>query len=251
MKIEIEHLASTYQLDLDKPIDISLELENQSSLGAWYLPPPAIEAVRSPEFIGEVSEGSPVNFRNILFNPHAHATHTESLAHISTEQVHVNDIFSTYHFVALLMSFTPKDDGEANMVISASENDLKRIEDSGAKAFIIRTLPNTPEKKSKNYSHSNPPYMERDFVVSLREMGIQHLLIDLPSIDAEEDEGLLIGHHAFWNYPDKPRLNASITEFIYVDDKVNDGLYLLNLVPANIKNDAAISRPTIYALNPK
>ncbi|HAS34927.1 MAG TPA: metal-dependent hydrolase [Flavobacteriales bacterium] len=251
MKIEIQHLSSAYEVDLDEPIDLSLALENDSSLGAWYLDPPKIEAVRSPEFIGEVSEGSPVNFRNIHFNPHAHTTHTESLAHISTEDIPVNGIFSKFHFIALLLSFTPKMDGQGNQIIFGSDYDLKRILDSGAEALIIRTIPNESDKKLKNYSHANPPYLDLEFVKSIRDLGIDHLLIDLPSIDAEEDGGLLLGHHAFWGFPNKLRPHASISEFIFVRNEVEDGLYWMNLVPANIKNDAAISRPILYRLNPK
>jgi hypothetical protein len=31
----------------------------------------------------------------------------------------------------------------------------------------------------------------------IRECGIQHLLIDLPSVDKEKDEGKLLAHKAF------------------------------------------------------
>jgi hypothetical protein len=74
---------------------------------------------------------------------------------------------------------------------------------------------------------------ERCFVSS--ESGIQHLLIDLPSVDKEKDEGKLLAHKAFWNVTDvndlnlDARLEATITEMIYVPDNVADGSYLLNL----------------------
>jgi hypothetical protein len=57
------------------------------------------------------------------------------------------------------------------------------------------------------------------------ESGIQHLLIDLPS-DKEKDEGKLLAHKAFWNVTDvndlnlDARLEATITEMIYVPDNV-------------------------------
>ena len=41
-----------------------------------------------------------------------------------------------------------------------------------------------------------------------------HLLIDMPSIDKENDEGKLEAHHAFWNYPNNAQLHKTITEFI-------------------------------------
>ena len=71
------------------------------------------------------------------------------------------------------------------------------------------------------------------------EAGIEHLMIDTPSIDREEDEGKLEGHHIFWNYPENPRYHCSISELIYVPNELNDGVYWLNLVISNFENDAA------------
>ena len=77
-------------------------------------------------------------------------------------------------------------------------------------------------------------------------MGVKHLLIDLPSVDREQDGGRLISHRAFWNYPKEIDLKRTITELIYVDNAINDDLYLLNLSLANIVNDASPSRPILY-----
>jgi hypothetical protein len=88
----------------------------------------------------------------------------------------------------------------------------------------------------------------------MRENGIQHLLIDLPSVDREEDEGRLVAHKAFWNVKDvnhlnpDARLNCTITEMIYVNDEVQDGSYMLNLQIASFENDASPSKPILYSL---
>ena len=82
----------------------------------------------------------------------------------------------------------------------------------------------------------------------IREKGIEHLLIDLPSIDKEKDGGKLAAHKAFWNLPDEPRMQATITEFIYVPNRVKDGAYLLNLQTAPFVNDATPSRPLLFKL---
>jgi hypothetical protein len=76
--------------------------------------------------------------------------------------------------------------------------------------------------------------------------GIDHLLLDLPSVDREVDGGALAAHRAFWNYPENPRMKATITELIYVPSKVQDGQYFLNLQVAPIENDASPSRPVLY-----
>ena len=80
----------------------------------------------------------------------------------------------------------------------------------------------------------------------LNEIGVMHLLIDMPSIDKENDEGKLIAHHAFWNYPNNPQLHKTITEFIYVPNEVYDGTYILNIQIAPFENDASPSKPVLY-----
>ena len=74
----------------------------------------------------------------------------------------------------------------------------------------------------------------------------QNLLIDLPSVDKEQDEGELLAHNAFWNTSGKLRLDATITEFIYVSNKIEDGCYMLNLQIAPFENDASPSKPILY-----
>ena len=99
-----------------------------------------------------------------------------------------------------------------------------------------------------NYSSSNPPYIEAASAAWMREQNIKHLLLDLPSVDREEDGGALAAHKAFWNYPENPRMDATITELIYAPDSIPDGYYLLNLQIAPFENDASPSRPVLYQI---
>ena len=117
-----------------------------------------------------------------------------------------------------------------------------------AEALAIRTLPNDPLKKVAKYSGHNPAYMCPNAISFLREQGIEHLLIDLPSVDPEEDEGQLQAHKAFWNYPEHPCTHSTITELIYIPHDVEDGLYFLNLQIAPIEMDAAPSNPILYKI---
>ena len=74
------------------------------------------------------------------------------------------------------------------------------------------------------------------------------MLIDQPSVDKEFDDGKLLAHKAFWNYPNIIDSKRTITELIGIPDGVPDGFYLLNLSLSNIENDASPSRPVIYKL---
>ena len=115
-------------------------------------------------------------------------------------------------------------------------------------AIVIRSIPNTKEKLSAQYSHTNPPYLLEDAAIYLRKKGVKHLLIDLPSVDKEKDDGELLAHHAFWNTKGKIRFDATITEFIFVPNSVEDGCYFLNLQIAPFENDATPSKPVLYKI---
>lgn len=95
-------------------------------------------------------------------------------------------------------------------------------------AVIIRTLPNLNDKISKQYSYTNPPYLLEEAAQFLVNKGVEHLLIDLPSVDKERDAGALLAHRAFWNYEGEMRKQATITELIFVPNTIEDGTYFLN-----------------------
>lgn len=254
MKATIELNDQTVTIDLSKPIDISIPLTNTDENPiAWYIEKPVIEPVVFGDWVGKVSEGSSsTNFNNIFFNPHGHGTHTECLGHITREFYSVNQCLQQFFFRAELISVVPEMQGE-DLIIT--RNQLKKaLGVTMPEAIVIRTLPNFKHKKHQNYSNTNPPYLTEEAAHFIRENGIQHLLIDLPSVDKEKDEGKLVAHKAFWNVKDvnnlnaDARLNCTITEMIYVPDEVLDGAYVLNLQIASFENDASPSKPVLYTL---
>jgi kynurenine formamidase len=246
-------INNTFAIDLSKPIDISIPLTNTDANPiAWYIEKPVIEPVRFGDWIGKVSEGSSTNFNNIFFNPHGHGTHTECLGHITKEFYSINQCLKQFFFLAELISIQPKEMNED--LIITKEQIQKALNGKTPEAIVIRTLPNLENKKYTNYSKTNPPYLLEEAATFIRESGIKHLLIDLPSVDKEEDEGKLLAHKAFWNVTDvnclneEARLDCTITEMIFVDDDVKDGSYLLNLQIASFENDASPSKPILYKI---
>jgi kynurenine formamidase len=239
-------------IETSEPLDISMQLQgNKRNVRAWYVDSPAITAVVNDQFIGDVNQGGSVNFRNVFFNPHGHGTHTECLGHISPDWVSVNACLKEFWFRCELISITPKNIWnekyrEMDTVVLAKQIEEKNI--SSCDALVIRTLPNDRTKKHHYYSGTNPCYFSPEIVPILDKKGIQHLLVDTPSVDRECDEGVLAFHHAFWKYPQQPQFQKSITELIYVDNAIPDGQYILNLQFAPFDNDAAPSRPVLYAL---
>ncbi len=233
-------------MDFKNGIDISIPYRTlPEATSAWYVPPVKAEPVRMGDWVGSVAEGGSVNFRNLTINPHGHGTHTECVGHIAKEVHSVNQHLKQWFFDALLITIEPEKLGD-DLVITKAQI-IAAIGDSKPEALILRTLPNSDKKLFTNYSSSNPPYIEAASAAWMREQNIKHLLLDLPSVDREEDGGALAAHKAFWNYPENPRMDATITELIYVPNEVADGEYLLNLQVAPIENDASPSRPVLYS----
>lgn len=242
------------QVDLSKPIDISIPLTNTDDNPiAWYLDKPKIEPVRFGDWIGKISEGSSsTNFNTIQFNPHAHGTHTECLGHITRDFYSINQSLKQFFFWAQLITIQPEKVGE-DFVITKSQIEIG-LNGTKPNALIIRTLPNLESKKHLKYSNTNPPYLDEAAASLICKSGIKHLLIDLPSVDKEKDDGKLAAHKAFWNVTDIHNLNANarldctITEMIFVPNKIKDGNYLLNLQITSFENDASPSKPILYAV---
>jgi len=247
MKAVINVNSRTYAIFIDQPLDLSIPLRaEKTNVNAWYQDEPRIEPVKSDDWVGSVAQGADVNFNNIFFNPHAHGTHTECVGHITEKVYSINKCLKQFFFVAEVVTVVPEKKGK-DFVISAKQLRYA-IGNKKREAIIIRTLPNTKEKLSTQYSHTNPPYLLEDAAVYLRNKDVKHLLIDLPSIDREKDDGLLLAHNAFWNTRGKVRTEATITELIYVPNSVEDGKYILNLQIAPFENDASPSKPILYKL---
>ena len=245
MLATIQYNSKKHQIDLSKPLDISMSLsDSNDNVNAWYLGKPKIKPAKVDGAVISVEKGAVVNFNNIKFNPHAHGTHTECVGHITKEFYSINQHLKQFFFFAELITVAPEKLGD-DFVISKKQLQFV-LGNKKREAVIIRTMPNTTEKLSMQYSNTNPPFLLEDAAIFLREKGVKHLLIDLPSVDKEKDDGELLCHNAFWNTAGKLRLDATITEFIFVANAIEDGTYFLNIQIAPFENDASPSRPVLY-----
>lgn len=255
MLITLKIKGVNYQVDLSDPLDLSIPLKTGSDRStAWYVNDVKIDPVRTDVFTGSVEEGGSVNFRDISFNPHGNGTHTECLGHITPNVHSVNQAVKTYFSIADLISIAPEK-GFNDIGFSSDDDTVITLEqiktalkDQIPQALIIRTLPNQTEKCTRKWSNSNWPQLDKSAARWMAENKVQHLLIDLPSVDRETDGGKLLSHHAFWQVPENPRMEATISEMIFVPDQIKDGRYLLELQFAPFENDASPSRPVLYRL---
>jgi len=214
MKTEIQLNNKCYQIDLSLPYDISIPLQaDTNNPTAWYVNPPEFTPVVGDGFVGDVNL----------------------------------ECLKKFFFLAQLVTIEPKLIN-GDRVITKQQIEAV-LADNNAEAIVIRTTPNTVEKCSYQYSNTNPPYIEDQAMTVLTKNGIDHLLIDTPSVDREVDDGLLKAHRAFWEYPEHPKTHRTITELIYVDNSILDGLYFLNLQIASFENDASPSKPLLFKIH--
>ena len=123
-------------------------------------------------------------------------------------------------------------------------------------ALLIRTLPNTAGKLTRDYSIETPPYLTQQAAQLLVRRGIWHLIVDVPSIDRTHDEGRLTAHRIFFGLPRRSvelaaaaRPEATVTELAYMADELADGAYLVELQAPALGGDAVPSRPLLYRIS--
>ncbi|MEZ4885345.1 MAG: cyclase family protein [Chitinophagales bacterium] len=247
MQTTIQYQNETYQIRLDQAMDISIPLqEGLQTVNAFYAPPLQIEPVRAGDFVGDVRQGGVVNFKNVLLNPHGNGTHTECVGHISPNGETINRALKQFFFLAELISVYPQKMENGDRVVLKEQIVTALAGKKMPQALVIRTLPNDDFKLRTHYSGANPPYLHHEATQYIVENGVEHLLLDLPSVDREEDGGELLSHKVFWQYPHDARLNATITEMIYVPNGVKDGKYFLNLQITSLEMDASPSKPVLF-----
>lgn len=251
MEIEFTLHGLRFRADAAQPIELGVPVQSDGGARAWYVGPPRFEPVRMGDWVGSVAEGGSVNFRDVYFNPHGHGTHTECLGHITAVCERLPEALPPVLVPAAVITVQTEVRGEDRVLTG---RDVCAAWDRWAegsvevKACVLRTAPPDPECGRRDWSNSNPPYLEAAAAKGLADRGVEHLLLDLPSVDREVDGGALAAHRAFWRVPDAPRRHATITEMIHVPEGVADGVYLLNLQVALLDNDAVPSRPVLFRI---
>jgi len=263
-------LAGTeLDIDLSRPVDLALELDFSGPQPRHFGAPPASSRpFQAPGFgfEGSVARGSGCNCEVITLIPHCNGTHTESVGHLTRERLDAWRLVPAGVLPALLVSVTPEEAGVEGSEPAPQPNDrliTRRALERGwpahtpftPRALVVRTLPNAEEKRRHDYSGETPPYLSQQAAQLLVSRGIEHLIVDLPSIDRSQDEGRLTAHRVFFGLPRgsvelaaATRATATITELAFVPNSVPDGAALLELQVPALSGDAVPSRPLLYPL---
>lgn len=256
-------------VDLTRPVDLALELDFAGPQPRHFGAPRASSRpFETPGFgfKGSVERGSSCNCDLITLVPHCNGTHTEAVGHLTRERLDAYRVAPRGLVPSLLLSVTPEPAGGEDSEPRPQPGDLlitqRALERSwpasppfAPRALVIRTLPNTPDKRARDYTAQTPPYLSQQAAHMLLSRGILHLVVDVPSIDRAHDQGRLTAHRIFFGLPRglvrlaaAVRPNATITELAYIPDTLPDGAGLLQLQVPALSGDAVPSRPLFYPL---
>jgi len=224
--------------------------------------------MQSGDFIGDTTQGGSCNAQDVTLNPHCNGTHTESISHVINELIAPADVVRQPLMMALVISVEPATQTSTDsyqppiepgdkLICKYQLTAVKNKIHKGVKALIIRTLPNTESKQTHQYGQDiHPAFFSNEAMQWLSdETNVEHLLVDLPSVDRLHDDGLLSNHRLFWNIEPgshesthKQYQHKTITEMIYVPNKIKDGVYLLNLQLPRLNLNAVPSNPLLMPL---
>lgn len=269
--VELCHTL-TVATDLADPLELTLPIGfDGPQPGAFHLPDARETPVRAGSFVGAIAQGGSVNCMELSLFPHGNGTHTECAAHVVQDRtISMARLRLPPLLGAILLTVTPEPLGgsaEGYDGLSAPDD---RVVTAAAlrralallpapdhhpalrRAVIVRTHPNPPSRRHTRYGAHNPPYLTGDAVDFLIEHGVEHLVLDLPSLDREHDGGTTPNHRRWFGVaPDAPvaRPQATVTELVYVpDDLVDDGACLVALQWPAIETDAVPSRVTLFRI---
>jgi arylformamidase len=255
------------RVDLAHPHDLAISVEFDGGGPRWFDAPRSRSApLASGTFVGQVSRGGSCNCSTISFTPHCDGTHTESAGHITREPFDVRRVVPDRLLPALLVSVTPTPAnaqgegsrppplaGDLLITRAALVQAWPATLPYAPVALIVRTLPNPPSKRARDYRAVPAPFLSLPAAAWLVERGIEHLVLDVPSADRASDQGLLSAHRAFFGLAAGEdsraavrRPHCTITELAYISDAVSDGACLLSLQFPALAGDALPSRPLLY-----
>ena len=270
MKLNFKIGEQDYTFSSSNYYDISIPLEfNGEQPNIYDVEGAESRAYEKDGFVGDTRRGGGCNFEKVSMITHCNGTHTECIGHLTHKRYSIQQQLKDSLIPASLISISPveashnsdqykpaKEEGDWFITKQSLEEALVKHIAGFNKAIIIRTIPNEDSKMKRSYTEMEPPYFSLEAMMFIVELGVDHLLVDVPSVDRTFDEGKLNAHHIFWNInagtheaSSKAQVNKTITEMIFVPDQIADGNYLLNLQVAPFVADAAPSRPLIYPLD--
>jgi kynurenine formamidase len=271
-RLEFSTHGRRWLANLTAPIDLAITLDFAGSQPSFFATSPASsQPLRIGTFTGSVAHGASCNCAVYTLAPHCHGTHTECVGHVTSDGTHVAALTPVAPCLALVVSVepvrlsdvalphpTPNDPSDRCISREVLATAASRWLREPWQALVVRTLPNSPDKRFRSYNEgpSPAPYFLREAMQWIVERDVASLVVDLPSLDRADDGGQLAAHRTFWglapgavNAQQARRGRALVTELAFVPSAAPDGVYLLDLQVPAFAGDAAPSRPVLYPLS--
>ena len=270
-EIEFTTDGRRWRADFATPADLAIPLQFDGAQPRFFAGEPARAApLRAGRFTGDVHQGASCNCGVYSLAPHCHGTHTECAAHLTIGGATIAALTPASPLLAALLTVRPMALGATTDADAAhgspSDPVITRelLATAAARwladpwmALVLRTLPNDPSKRQRDYAGPCPaPYFLADAMAWIVERGVTSLVVDLPSLDRADDGGALAAHRIYWGLPPgerdpqrATRGRSLVTELAYVPSSLPDGLYLLDLQVPAFGADAAPSRPVLYPVH--
>lgn len=269
MKLILESGTLTLTVDPAVAVDISIPLVfDGEQPNCFEAPVAGRETLRVGDWEGSTRRGGSCNVDVYRLTPHCNGTHTECIGHIVHDEVFAAETLRGGLFPATLITVDPMTHARTRETTLPNPEPTDRMitayairealkewpEEGMLSALVIRTKPNSISKATHHYhAETPPPFLSMEAASLLVELNVQHVLVDIPSLDRMADGGRLSAHHIFFGLPpgardakSADRAHCTVTELIYVPDVVPDGYYLLDLQMPPFMTDAAPSRPLLY-----
>jgi arylformamidase len=233
-------------------VSLAIPLDFDGPQPRFFIDTPASAVpLAAGSFTGEVRSGASCNCSVHTLAPHCHGTHTECIGHITEDRHTLAELEPEPVRLALLVTLPADTHAITRAVLMTA---AERWEGLPWTALIVRTVPNDPDKRFRQYAGpSAASYFLPEAIEWIVAHRVASLVVDLPSLDRSDDPALA-AHRAYWGVPaggrqpgDAVRARALVTELAYVPERLLDGLYLLELQVAPFASDAAPSRPVIRA----
>lgn len=269
-RLIIELDGQRWEIDPRGAVDLSIPLDfTNPVVRAFGLPHATSAPFRVDGFVGAVAQGGPVNCFNAVLWPHGNGTHTETVGHILDPPPPIGEALLEPVLPGVLLECElerlggteehyPEPRSQEDHVITAAalERAVSGLDLSPAfwRALVIRSNLWRDVTAPIDFSGDDPGYLTHDAMRWVRDHGVEHLIVELPSVDREEDAGALTNHRIFWDVSagvrscdDGMDLGRTITEMARVPGHLPVGPCFLSLQAPHFILDAAPSRPLWFA----
>lgn len=229
--------------NLSNVIRVSRPIYTQDTIQtpqAFYLPTFQYKPVEIGDFVGDLAQGGSCNVRTVSFTPH-NLTHLEVSSHVLEGGNKLTDLSpSDLQGEVYLIDLSKEDFDDVYIQpkhIQAQINQLpKDAQLVGIKTKYSLMTPNF------EFSGTDPLCLHPDTTSYLRQElpELRALILDLPSVDREDDGGLLAAHKNFFTLA-----KNYVVELAYFDT-LKEGYYYCVLTPYPVELDAMITDIYFY-----